>query len=88
MLGSGPARDKFALEGVAILRGRFDSGVTVSDAPLRISVLEDDQPGSFLGFDVSDLDIIAFDRPRTSPGHASHIPTSEPGHIGNEARFN
>ena len=48
------------------IQGRFDAGVLVSDAKKRMSVLDDtvlkDPPGTFLGFEVDDIDVIRFER--------------------------
>ena len=43
------------------IEGRFDAGITVAD-PKRRQPLIEDEPGSFLGFAVSDLEVIQFDR--------------------------
>ena len=43
------------------IEGRFDAGITVS-APNRRQPLIKDEPGSFLGFEVSDLDVIRYQR--------------------------
>lgn len=44
-----------------VIEGRFDAGVTVAD-PKRRQPLIEDAPGSFLGFEVSDLDVIRYER--------------------------
>ncbi|HPG88430.1 MAG TPA: exopolysaccharide transport family protein, partial [Hyphomicrobium sp.] len=43
------------------IQGRFDAGIVVADGMKRASVL-DDPDGSFLGFEVADIDIIRFER--------------------------
>ncbi|MBK9077999.1 MAG: lipopolysaccharide biosynthesis protein [Hyphomicrobium sp.] len=43
------------------IQGRFDAGVIVAEGKKRASVLED-PAGSFLGFEVSDIDVIRFER--------------------------
>jgi polysaccharide biosynthesis transport protein len=48
------------------IEGRFDAGVAVSD-PKRRQPLIEDEPGSFLGFEVSDLDVIRLERSEVSP---------------------
>ena len=50
------ARDLFEA-----IQGRFDAGVVVADAKKRSSVIED-PAGTFLGFEVSDIDVIRFER--------------------------
>jgi polysaccharide biosynthesis transport protein len=43
------------------IQGRFDAGVLIADAKKRASVL-DDPAGTFLGFEVADIDVIRFER--------------------------
>ena len=43
------------------IQGRFDAGVVVADAKKRSSVIED-PAGTFLGFEVADIDVIRFAR--------------------------
>jgi polysaccharide biosynthesis transport protein len=43
------------------IQGRFDSGVTICDSKRRPQIAED-MPGSFLGFEVTDLDLMKIDR--------------------------
>ncbi|MEO1650504.1 MAG: GumC family protein [Pseudomonadota bacterium] len=57
----GSARTLFEL-----IQGRFDAGITITDARRRIAVLEESE-NSFLGFEVTDIDVIRFER---SEGHA------------------
>ncbi|MEL6227834.1 MAG: hypothetical protein AAFR01_12570, partial [Pseudomonadota bacterium] len=52
----GSARSLFEL-----IQGRFDAGITVSDARRRVSVLEESE-NSFLGFEVTDIDVIRYER--------------------------
>lgn len=49
-----------------IIQGRFDAGVIVSDNP-GLTPLADDPPGTLLGFEVADIDIIQFSRSDRSP---------------------
>jgi polysaccharide biosynthesis transport protein len=43
------------------IQGRFDAGITVCDSKRRPQITED-VPGSFLGFEVTDLDLMRLDR--------------------------
>lgn len=43
------------------IQGRFDAGILVADGRKRTSVL-DDPAASFLGFEVSDIDVIRYER--------------------------
>ncbi len=43
------------------IQGRFDAGVIVGDSKKRQSLIED-EPGSFLGFEVTDLDVMRCER--------------------------
>jgi hypothetical protein len=43
------------------IEGRFDAGVTVTDGKKRVTVIQD-PPGTFLGFEVADIELIRFDR--------------------------
>ena len=47
------------------IQGRFDTGVTVTEPGKRAKVL-DDPEGSFLGFEVSDIDLVRFERPKAT----------------------
>ncbi len=47
------------------IQGRFDAGVLVADGKKRISAL-DDPAGTFLGFEVADIDVIRFERVQTA----------------------
>ncbi len=44
-----------------VIEGRFDAGITVAD-PKRRQPLITDEPGSFLGFEVTDLAVFRFER--------------------------
>ncbi len=43
------------------IQGRFDAGILVADGKKRTTVLED-PAGTFLGFEVSEIDVIRFER--------------------------
>jgi succinoglycan biosynthesis transport protein ExoP len=43
------------------IEGRFDTGIVVADPRRRAQILED-SPGTFLGFEVADIDVIRIDR--------------------------
>ncbi|MEO1793134.1 MAG: hypothetical protein AAFU50_00840, partial [Pseudomonadota bacterium] len=43
------------------IQGRFDAGVTICDAGRKASVIEDAE-NSFLGFEVTDIDVIRYER--------------------------
>ncbi len=43
------------------IQGRFDAGVIIADGKKRTSVLED-PAGTFLGFEVTDIDVVRYDR--------------------------
>ena len=49
-----------------VIQGRFDAGVLVADEKKRVTVLKD-PPGTFLGFEVADVDVIRFERATTAP---------------------
>ena len=44
-----------------VIEGRFDCGVTIVDAKRRVSVIQD-PPGTFLGYEVSDMEIVRYER--------------------------
>ena len=67
------------------IQGRFDAGVLVADGKKRISVLED-PAGTFLGFEVSDIDVIRFERPVSKPGRQISASCERPASNGGEAR--
>ncbi|MEL6216641.1 MAG: hypothetical protein AAFQ99_13310 [Pseudomonadota bacterium] len=48
-----------------LIQGRFDAGITVADQRRRTSVLEDSE-NSFLGFEVTDIDVIQYERSENS----------------------
>lgn len=43
------------------VEGRFDAGITVSDGNRRVTVIQD-PPGTFLGYEVADIELIRFER--------------------------
>ena len=43
------------------IEGRFDAGITVSDGKRRVTVIQD-PPGTFLGYEVADIEIIRYER--------------------------
>lgn len=47
-----------------IIQGRFDAGVTVGDVKRKTAALQD-PPGTFLGFDVTDIVLVRFTRSET-----------------------
>jgi uncharacterized protein involved in exopolysaccharide biosynthesis/Mrp family chromosome partitioning ATPase len=47
------------------IEGRFDAGVVVGESRRRVPVL-DDPAGTFLGFEVADIDIVRYERPAVS----------------------
>ncbi len=51
-----PVRELFEL-----IQGRFDAGITVSEARKRQSVLQD-PPGTLLGFEVTDIHVLHYER--------------------------
>lgn len=59
------------------IQGRFDAGVMVADGKARV-LAPDDAEGSFLGFEVSDIDIIRFERQRTAPGAGQRFSRATP----------
>ena len=54
------------------IQGRFDAGVLVTDPKKRTSVLQD-PPGTFLGFEVTDIDVIRIDRKGPAPVSSQRI---------------
>ena len=50
----------------------FDAGVLVADDKKRVSVLKD-PPGTFLGFEVADIDVIRFERAGIAPAANQRI---------------
>ena len=44
-----------------VIEGRFDCGVTIVDAKRRVSVIQD-PPGTFLGYEVADMEIVRYER--------------------------
>ncbi|MEQ1669277.1 MAG: exopolysaccharide transport family protein [Hyphomicrobium sp.] len=66
------------------IQGRFDAGILVADGKKRQTVL-DDPAGSFLGFEVSDIDVIRFERAATPQAISQRILRAAPKN-GGEAR--
>jgi succinoglycan biosynthesis transport protein ExoP len=67
-----------------VIQGRFDAGVLVADAKKRASAL-DDPNGTFLGFEVADIDVICLERAGQAPVTNQRIlRATQKG--GNEAR--
>lgn len=50
-----------------ILQGRFDAGVIVAEAKKRVSVIQD-PPGTLLGYEVTDIEIMRFERAAAPSG--------------------
>jgi polysaccharide biosynthesis transport protein len=69
------------------IQGRFDSGITICDSKRRTQITED-APGSFLGFEVTDLDLMRLDRASGNAelGTAMRKPPTRPVVGGAEAR--
>ncbi len=44
-----------------VIEGRFDAGITVTEPKGSVAAIQD-PPGTFLGFQVADIDLIAFER--------------------------
>ena len=61
------ARDLFEA-----IQGRFDTGVLIADTKKRASVL-DDPAGTFLGFEVADIDVIRFERTAAAPAATQRV---------------
>jgi succinoglycan biosynthesis transport protein ExoP len=54
------------------IQGRFDAGVIVADAQRRTSKMPD-APGTFLGFEVTDIELFRLERPESSRRAAERI---------------
>lgn len=54
------------------IQGRFDAGVSVSDVKKRVSVISD-PAGTFLGFEVADIELVSFERPASSASVGQRI---------------
>lgn len=69
------------------IQGRFDAGITVCDSKRRPQITED-VPGSFLGFEVTDLDLMRLDRASAGAdlGAAKRKAPTRPMSGGAEAR--
>lgn len=71
-----PARSLFE-----VIEGRFDAGVTVTEPKGRVTVIQD-PPGTFLGFQVADIDLMTLERTPVEglmPGRALMRGTSKAG---------
>ncbi|HKZ97239.1 MAG TPA: hypothetical protein VJ045_09685 [Hyphomicrobiaceae bacterium] len=44
------------------IQGRFDAGIIISEAKRRVSFIQD-PPGTFLGYEVADMELLRFERP-------------------------
>lgn len=66
------------------IQGRFDTGVTVVESGNRSTIL-DEPDGKFLGFEVSEIDIVRFERPRTNTVSKQRMPRAP--RRGGEARL-
>jgi uncharacterized protein involved in exopolysaccharide biosynthesis len=53
------------------IEGRFDAGILVA-APGRRTQVIDEPPGTFLGFEVADIDVILYERPATEVSSVAH----------------
>ncbi|MGD9783350.1 MAG: Wzz/FepE/Etk N-terminal domain-containing protein [Hyphomicrobiaceae bacterium] len=62
------------------IQGRFDAGVTVCDAQRRVSVLAD-PPGTFLGFEVTDIALIRFVRSEEKAKASQRVVRREGGRL-------
>jgi hypothetical protein len=49
-----------------IIEGRFDAGIVVAESRSRAPVLED-PAGTFLGFEVAEIDVIRYERAAQAP---------------------
>lgn len=62
------------------IEGRFDAGVTVTDGKRRVTVIQD-PPGTFLGYEVADIELIRLERKDATTAQAPRIMRSGlPGH--------
>jgi polysaccharide biosynthesis transport protein len=69
------------------IEGRFDAGITIAEPSKRQPLIEE-EPGSFLGFEVSELDVIRFERVGSATATAP-VKRTVPGRVlngGGEAR--
>lgn len=66
------------------IQGRFDTGVTVTEAGNRSTVL-DEPDGMFLGFEVSEIDVVRFERPPANSASGKRIARAT-RRSGSEAR--
>lgn len=54
------------------IEGRFDAGITVFEGRRRVSVIQD-PPGTFLGYEVADIELIRLERKDIAGGAAQRI---------------
>lgn len=66
------------------IQGRFDAGVLVTEGKKRVSVLED-PAGTFLGFEVSDIDVVRYERSAANAAVSQRIVRTA-RNTGGEAR--
>ncbi|MGQ0673225.1 MAG: GumC family protein [Hyphomicrobium sp.] len=59
------------------IEGRFDAGITVSDGKRRVTVIQD-PPGTFLGYEVADIELIRFERKDGGPAGVQRIVRGKP----------
>ena len=67
-----------------LIQGRFDTGVLVADDTKRVKI-RPDAPGTFLGFEVADIDVIHFERAGTQPSSSTRVQRVT-GKAGGEVR--
>jgi polysaccharide biosynthesis transport protein len=67
------------------IQGRFDAGITICDSKRRAQITED-VPGSFLGFEVTDLDLMKIDRSSSAADLAAKRKAPTRAAVGAEAR--
>lgn len=67
------------------IQGRFDAGVTVDTGPRSTAALQD-PPGTFLGFDVTDIALVRFNGSSEHPAGAQRI-VRRPEGVSVQARF-
>jgi MinD-like ATPase involved in chromosome partitioning or flagellar assembly len=60
------------------IEGRFDAGITVTDGKRRVMVIQD-PPGTFLGYEVADIELIRFERKEGSSAFGQRIVRTSTG---------
>lgn len=60
------------------IQGRFDAGITVAEGKRRVAVLQD-PPGTFLGFDVTDIALVRFVRAETKAAQPQRVVRRQAG---------